>query len=106
MLKKKTIENYSQSNAGSKASLILWLKKLRQADWNGPNDILETYPSADLLGKGSNRVIFDVSGNHYRMVCKYWFAGTFVHLYIKWIGTHAEYDELCRKNRQYTIEDY
>jgi mRNA interferase HigB len=51
-------------------------------------------------------VIFDIGGNKYRMVCKYWFTGEFVHLYIKWMGTHAEYDELCRKNRQYTVDDY
>lgn len=29
-----------------------------------------------------------------------------VHLYIKWIGPHAEYNRLCINNKQYTIEDY
>ena len=23
-----------------------------------------------------------------------------------WIGTHAEYDKLCKQNKQYTVFDY
>jgi len=62
--------------------------------------------SADLLGKGSNRVVFDIGGNNYRMICKYWFGRTKAHLYIKWLGTHAEYDALCSENKQYSAENY
>ncbi len=106
LLKKSTIEKYARNNARSKTPLTQWHKNLRQADWEEPNGILNTYPSADLLGNGSDRVVFNIAGNNYRMICKYWFTDTSVHLYIKWLGTHAEYDELCRKNRQYTVQDY
>jgi mRNA interferase HigB len=34
------------------------------ADWNEPGDISETFRSADLLGNGSNRVVFDIAGNN------------------------------------------
>lgn len=44
--------------------------------------------------------------SRYRMICKYVFGQKQVHLFISWIGTHAEYDELCDKNKQYTITDY
>lgn len=40
------------------------------------------------------------------MICQYWFGASRVHLYVKWIGTHAEYTKLCNKDKQYTIDDY
>jgi mRNA interferase HigB len=76
------------------------------ADWVDPEDITETFGSADLLGKGSERVVFDIAGNHYRMICRYHFGATRVHLYIKWIGTHAEYTKLCNDQKQYTVNSY
>ena len=106
LVKRKTIENYVQNNARSRSSFRIWLTNLKFADWNEPNDILATYGSSDLLGKGSNRVIFDIGGNNYRMICKYLFGETKSHLYIKWIGTHAEYNELLRRQEQYTITIY
>jgi mRNA interferase HigB len=106
LIKKQTIEDYINSNAQSKSSFEDWLEKLKTAEWQIPGDITATYPSADLLGKGTGRVIFDIAGNHYRMIGKYWFGSTKVHLYIKWIGTHAEYNQLCKNNRQYIIEDH
>ena len=79
---------------------------LRMADWSKADDILTTYGSADLLGKGTSRVVFDIGGNKYRMICKYAFGDNMVHLFICWIGTHAEYDKLNAKNEQYTISNY
>ena len=71
-----------------------------------PLDILETFGAGDLLGRGSNRVVFDIGGNNYRMICKYAFGERQVHLFICWIGTHAEYDKLCAGREQYTITNY
>ena len=71
-----------------------------------PDDIHKTFNSADLLGNGSDRVVFDIAGNNYRLICKYWFGHSKVHLYIKWIGTHADYTELCNRNNQYSVDHY
>ncbi len=76
------------------------------ADWAEPGDFTETFGSADLLGNGSDRVVFDIAGNNYRMICKYHFGAARVHLYIKWIGTHAEYTTLCDDKKQYTVNNY
>ena len=67
---------------------------------------MDTFGAADLLGNGSDRVVFNIAGNNYRMICKYHFGVNQVHLYVKWIGTHADYTELCKKNDQYTISVY
>jgi mRNA interferase HigB len=105
LVKKKTIEDYVKKNARSKPSFQIWLSVLKFADWNKPSDIIETYGTADIIGNA--RVVFNIGGNHYRMICSYSFQGiTMVHLYIKWIGTHAEYSKLCNNNLQYTINIY
>jgi mRNA interferase HigB len=105
LVKKTTIEEYSQHNPFSRDPFRDWLLNLQDADWKTPADIKKVYPSADLLGNGTNRVVFDIGGNNYRMICKYWFGQTRVHLYIKWIGTHALYTKLCRQGKQYDINN-
>lgn len=106
LIKKQTIEEYAVDNARAKTSFEYWLAQLKCADWKKPTDIQQTFNSADLLGKQSNRVVFDIGGNNYRMIGKYAFGEHQVHLFICWIGTHAEYDILCSKNKQYTINNY
>jgi len=106
LIKKSTIEQFAGENARSVSSCKLWLAKLKAAEWSEPADLKKTFPAADLLGKSSKRAVFDLGGNNYRIICKYWFTNTKVHLYVKWIGTHAQYDEICKKNKQYTVEDY
>ncbi len=97
MVKKQTIEEFSVQHARSRTSFEDWLEKIRQADWEEPGDIRKTFNSADVLGKGSNRVVFDLAGNHYRMICKHAFGDKQVHLFVCWIGTHAEYTALCER---------
>jgi mRNA interferase HigB len=106
LIKRETIEEYVIDQARSRPSFEEWLEKIKRADWQSPEDILATFNSADLLGNGCDRVVFDIAGNNFRMIAKYWFGATRVHLYIKWIGTHAEYTALCKKKQQYSVNDY
>ncbi len=106
LIKRKSIEDFALQHARSRSSFQIWLTLLQHADWNEPADITATFGSADLLGNGSNRVVFDIAGNNYRMICKYHFGIKMIHLYIKWIGTHATYTALCDKNEQYTVNIY
>jgi len=106
LIRKETVTGYVQRNARSKPSFAAWLTTVKYADWDMPSDIKDTFGAADLIGGGTNRVVFDVGGNNYRMICKYAFGEKQVHLFICWIGTHTEYDELCRRNEQYTIMNY
>lgn len=106
LIKKQTIELYVSTNTRSRSSFNTWLSLVKYADWNQPADIKKTFGSSDLLGNCSNRVISDIGGNNYRMICKYAFGENQVHLFVCWIGTHAEYDELCNRNMQYTVNTY
>lgn len=65
--------------------------------------LIKTFNHADILGRGVNRVVFNIGGNSYRLICKYFFGRTMVHLFVVWVGTHAEYDKLCGEQKQYDV---
>jgi mRNA interferase HigB len=106
LIKRKSIEDFAGQHARCRTSLSIWLTILKHAEWSNPEDIQSTFGSADLLGNGTNRVVFDIAGNNYRIICAYHFGQTIVHLYVKWIGTHAAYSQLCNQNKQYTINSF
>jgi mRNA interferase HigB len=106
LIKMQTIEDYILQNTSSRAPFDHWLTALKDADWHEPKDIIISYGSTDNLGNGTDRVVFNIGGNNYRMICKYIFGIKRVHLFICWIGTHTEYTKLCRLNKQYYINNY
>ena len=106
LIKKQAIEGYVTGHAASKPSFENWVTAVKYADWEITEDINETFGTADMLGGGNKRVVFDIGGNKYRMICKYHFGITKVRLFVCWIGTHTEYDELCAKEDQYTVFKY
>lgn len=106
LIKAKTLENFVQSNAQSRVAIEEWSDKLKNADWRQPADIKNTYTTADLLGKSSHKVVFNLGGNKYRMICKYAFGAKQIHLFICWIGTHADYSRMNGQLKQYTLNNY
>ena len=59
-------------------------------DWKDPNDIKKTYANASILK--DSRVVFNIKGNSYRLLTKFNFEKQWI--FIRFIGTHAEYDKI------------
>lgn len=106
LIKRQSIENFISENIQSNSAFSLWLLIINRADWNKPQDIIYTFNSADILGDGVNRVVFNIGANKYRLICKYYFGKQKVHLFVKWIGTHADYSKLCKKSGQYDVDAF
>jgi mRNA interferase HigB len=106
IIKKQTIYDYAERQPASRPGFNNWIALVRSASWESPNDIAKTFRSADVLGKGSGRVVFDIGGNNYRMICSYYFGASVVQLFVAWIGTHAEYSKLCDRKEQYSVLNY
>ena len=81
LIKRQSIESFVAKNARSRVAFQSWLLIVRNAEWDIPIDIIATFNSADLLGNGSDRVVFNIGGNNFRMICKYYFGDTKIHLY-------------------------
>lgn len=106
IIKSKTIFDFCKGYNNAIKVFYDWLQIINKVDWKTPKDILSTFGSADLLGNGSERVVFNIGGNKYRMICSYYFGNNRTHLYINWIGTHADYDAICKQSLQFTVQKY
>ncbi len=84
----KLVKFYSK-HANAKKALETWFSEAEHACWQSPQDIKNRYNSADFLA--DNKVIFDIKGNHYRLVVKVRYQNGIV--VIEWVGTHAQYDK-------------
>lgn len=87
------LEGFCANHADARNWIENWLSDTEAAKWAKPRDIKDRYSSVSFLV--GNTVIFNVKGNEYRLevVC----ADQIGVVVVKWIGTHAEYDERNRK---------
>lgn len=63
---------------------------MKQADWDAPGKVKARYTSASMVA--GDRVVFNIKGNHYRLVVKVNYGHRTV--YVRFVGTHAEYDKV------------
>jgi mRNA interferase HigB len=59
--------------------------------------VTRNYANASIVG--SDRVVFNIKGNAYRLVVAVDYQRQVV--FIKWLGTHAEYDKIDVKKVKY-----
>ena len=91
--KKKIVDCYLM-HTGSKTALEEWYRKVSKAAWKNLNELKQHYPRADYVG--NNRVVFNIKGNDYRLIAIVIYVSQKV--YVRWIGTHAEYNKVDAKN--------
>ena len=68
--------------------LRAWVKAVGAARWKRPSDIAAQFTAASVLKR--RRVVFNIKGNDYRLIVAV--AYRFEAVYVKFIGTHREYD--------------
>ena len=83
------IREYVKKHADADIPLRDWYKKTEQADWTCLTDMKQTFNSVDYVG--NDRFVFNIKGNDYRLVAIVLFAAKKV--FIRFIGTHKEYDD-------------
>lgn len=113
IISEKNIKEFMCLHPEHAESLKAWMSIIKQCTWEKPQDIVETFgkKAVDILRNSNRRVIIDVRGNKIRIIVQYKFYINLenqkkTRLYIKWIGSHNEYDKLCKKNLQYSIDIY
>jgi mRNA interferase HigB len=90
IISKKTLKDYWEREPATKAALQAWHAEARNADWSSPADVKASYGTASILKNG--HVVFNICGNKYRLVV--WINYDFHTIYIRFVGTHKEYDEI------------
>lgn len=90
IIAKTFINVFANRHPASKAALNSWYQIVKDVDWGSFNDVRNTFGSVDAVG--NDRYVFNIKGNDYRLIAMIFFDKRTV--YIRFIGTHAEYDKL------------
>jgi mRNA interferase HigB len=90
VISKKILREFWLKHADSEQQLKAWFRETEKAEWKNINDLKYEYPTASILK--DNRVVFNIKGNNYRLIVKFNFE--FQISWIRFIGTHAEYDKI------------
>jgi len=93
IIAKSTLKEFWLKYTDSEQALLSWYKVARQATWKNFNDVKEQFGTCKILG--NDRIVFKVKGNNYRLVVKVTFTNQII--WIRFIGTHAEYDSIDAK---------
>ena len=90
LIGKSIIDQKSKKYADARSALSAWCHEVESGAWNRPDELLERFPRASIVGK--DRVVFRMKGNDYRLVVKInYMRGLVV---VRFFGTHAEYDAI------------
>lgn len=90
VIAKKTLRDFWEVHNNCEQQLKAWYDEANNAQWKTPADIKREYPSASILE--NDRVVFNIKGNTYRLIVKVNYK--FGMVWIRFIGTHAEYDKI------------
>jgi len=90
IIARSTLKAFWEKHSDSEEPLKAWFKVSSNADWKTPPEVKACYSNASILQDG--RVVFNIAGNKYRLVA--WINYPYRVLYIRFVGTHEEYDEI------------
>ncbi|GAB2626693.1 type II toxin-antitoxin system HigB family toxin [Belliella aquatica] len=85
-----TLRDFWEKHANCEQQLKIWYRETEKSNWSSIQDLKREYPSASILK--NNRIVFNIKGNDYRLIAKFNFE--YQLCWIRFIGTHAEYDKI------------
>ncbi len=94
IIARRTLREFWAKHADAEQPLKAWFAEVKAAKWQGPADVKAHYASASFVG--SDRVVFNIGGNKYRLVVAIRYDVGIV--FIRFIGKHSEYDRIDVRN--------
>ncbi len=85
-----TLRDFWLTHPDAEQPLKAWYDEAKTATWNTPAEIKVQYGNASFVA--NNRVVFNIKGNSYRLIVAV--AYQYQAIYVKFIGTHGEYDKV------------
>lgn len=83
-----TLRGYVTRHADAKSSLMHWHVVVKEAAFGAMSDIQAAFPKAKVLN--ADRVRFPIGGGRHRLIVAFDFERQIA--FIKFLGTHEEYD--------------
>jgi mRNA interferase HigB len=89
VISKSILRDFGLKHSNAAEALNHWYKVVKSQDWENVSDVKSTFNTVDYVG--NDRFVFNIKGNHYRLVAMIFFDIRTV--FIRFVGTHAEYDK-------------
>ena len=90
VLVKKTLKEFWERYPDAELYLVNWYHIVLKANWENPNQVIKTFPAADIIG--NNRIVFNICHNKYRLIVVFRYKKQMA--FVRFIGTHKEYDRI------------
>jgi mRNA interferase HigB len=90
VISRKTLQDFWGRMPDSEVALRAWFHEAEGASWQNSAELKSKYGSASIVS--SERVVFNICGNKYRLVVRVNYASGAV--FIRFVGTHREYDKI------------
>lgn len=90
IIARATLLFYCKKYPEAATALQEWYHEFVRCSFKNFTELKQVYGNASLVGDG--RVVFNVTGNKYRLIVRIVFD--FKAVQVKWFGTHKEYDKI------------
>jgi mRNA interferase HigB len=90
VIAQRTLRTYAAAHPQARASLETWGDAVKEGDWATMSDVQSAFSKAKVLN--ADRVRFVITGGDFRLIAAFDFGRKIV--FVKFIGTHAEYDRI------------
>ena len=94
IISRNKLREYWEKHADTQIPLCEWYIKTGKAKWKSLEDIRKDFNQVDYVG--NQRYAFNIKGNAHRLIVAVKFTPGLV--YIRFVGTHNEYDRFDAKN--------
>ena len=92
IITKKRLEVFGKEYTDAKTSLKFWYDIVTANSFYSVQEVIQVFNTADYVG--NERIVFNIAHNKYRLIAKFRFHIRAQRVYIRFIGTHAEYDKI------------
>ncbi|MFA8434038.1 MAG: type II toxin-antitoxin system HigB family toxin [Marinifilaceae bacterium] len=90
IISRKKILEFVKKHNQAKIPLFAIYETLEKGNFRNSQEITEAFPRSS--ARRNNQIVFRVKGNAYRMIIQFDYSRQIG--FIKFVGTHAEYDKL------------
>ncbi|ODT80970.1 MAG: hypothetical protein ABS76_14375 [Pelagibacterium sp. SCN 64-44] len=90
IIARQTLVSFYSEHPETKPSAERWFSVAKAATWDTSAEVQAAFPKAKVLN--AERVRFEIAGGNYRMIVAFDFQRQIA--FIKFVGTHAEYDRI------------
>jgi mRNA interferase HigB len=97
IISKRSITEIWEKYPDTKPSLIIWEERISKANCLNHSALKKNFAEVDYVPNiyYKHLTVFNIKGNQYRLIVDVFFNSS--HIFLKWFGTHADYNRLDLK---------